>query len=116
MDVGIEQNPAYGFVIAMNKLTSWIIDPVKFAKVNVWGTWFWIAMVPISVFTGWVSLVEYVSALSIYALAGFHLSTYAAARTEIMQSETDNKLQQALEEINEILLKMRKFDPDDDRE
>lgn len=106
----------------MKWVTDWILDPKKFAKLNVYGAWFWIGMVPVSVLTGWLSLVEYVSALSIYALAGFHLSTYAAARTEILQAEADAKNQETLDKVRETLDKVRevldklvKMDPDDPR-
>ena len=37
-------------------------DPVFMRKVNGWLTVFWIVMIPISIATGWVSSVVYVSA------------------------------------------------------
>lgn len=90
-------------------MKSLILDPTKFMKLNAWMTVFWITMVPISVVLGWVNSVAYVSALSIYALVAAHLSTYAAARTEVLQSDFDKKLQEAVQ-------KLRKFDDDDPRE
>jgi hypothetical protein len=83
-----------------------ILDPKKFMVLNAVLTVFWIIMVPISILTGWVSTVEYVAALSIYALVAAHLSTYAAARTEVMQSESDERLHYAVQ-------KLKKLDPDD---
>lgn len=59
-------------------------------------------MVPVSILTGWVSTVEYVAALSIYALVVSHLSTYAAARTEVMQSEADKALHEAVHRLRKI--------------
>lgn len=93
-----------------------ITDPKWFMRLNAVLTVFWIIMVPISVLLGWVNAVAYVAALSIYALVAAHLSTYAAARTEVLQSESDAKLQKALDELSEVVLKLRKLDPDDDRE
>lgn len=86
-------------------MKSLILDPQKFMKLNAYLTVFWIVMVPVSILTGWVSTVEYVTALSIYALVAAHLSTYAAARTEVMQSEADKNLQEAVK-------RLRSIDPD----
>lgn len=72
-------------------------------------TVFWIVMVPVSILTGWVSTVEYVAALSIYALVAAHLSTYAAARTEVLQTDADAKLQEAVQ-------RLQKLDDDHDRD
>jgi hypothetical protein len=54
-------------------------------RVNGWLTVFWILMIPISLFTGWVSSVEYVSALSLWALVSGHWSAWQAARVEVEQ-------------------------------
>ena len=40
-------------------------DPVFMRRVNGWLTIFWIAMIPVSLATGWVNSVTYVSALSL---------------------------------------------------
>lgn len=72
-------------------------------------TVFWILMVPVSILMGWVSTVEYVAALSIYALVAAHLSTYAAARTEVLQTDADAKLQEAVQ-------RLQKLDEDHDRD
>lgn len=86
-----------------------ILNPTKFMVLNAVLTVFWIIMVPVSIMTGWVSTVEYVAALSIYALVASHLSTYAAARTEVLQSEAERRLE-------ELVKRLRKLDPDDERE
>ena len=39
-------------------------DPVFMRRVNGWLTIFWIAMIPISIVTHWISSVTYVAALS----------------------------------------------------
>lgn len=83
-----------------------ILNPKKFMVLNAVMTVFWIVMVPVSILLGWVSTVEYVAALSIYALVAAHLSTYAAARTEVLQTDADAKLHEAVQ-------KLKKLDPDD---
>lgn len=55
-------------------------------------------MVPVSILMGWVQSVEYVSALSIYALITGHLSTWQAARVEVKQEDQDNSQDEALHE------------------
>jgi len=62
-------------------------DPVFMRKVNGWLTLFWITMIPISIATGWVRSVTYVSALSLWALVTGHWSTWQAARVEVTQDE-----------------------------
>lgn len=56
-------------------------------------------MIPVSVVTGWISSVEYVSALSIYALVGAHLSTWQASRVEVRQEE--DQTEQVVNEIKQ---------------
>ena len=65
-------------------------DPVFMRRVNGWLTIFWVAMIPISLATGWVNSVTYVSALSLWALVSGHWSTWQAARVEVNQ-EADIK-------------------------
>ncbi|MEC5149817.1 hypothetical protein [Cryobacterium sp. GrIS_2_6] len=62
-------------------------DPAFMRKVNGWLTIFWIAMIPISLFTHWVDSVVYVSALSLWALVSGHWSAWQAARVEVKQEE-----------------------------
>jgi hypothetical protein len=54
--------------------------------VNGWLTIFWLAMIPVSLITGWVNSVVYVSALSLWALVSGHWSAWQAARVEVNQS------------------------------
>lgn len=42
-------------------------------------TMFWISMIPVSLATGWVKSVTYVSALSLWALVASHGAWWAAA-------------------------------------
>jgi hypothetical protein len=68
-------------------------------RVNGWLTLFWIAMIPISLLTGWVNSITYVSALSIWALVSGHWSTWQAARIEVTQQrEADERARQPIEE------------------
>jgi hypothetical protein len=54
-------------------------------RVNGYLALFWIAMIPISLATGWVKSVVYVSALSLWALVSGHWSAWQAARVEVNQ-------------------------------
>ena len=60
-------------------------DPVFMRRVNGWLTIVWIAMIPLSLITGWVRSVVYVSALSLWALVSGHWSAWQAARVEVEQ-------------------------------
>ncbi len=62
-------------------------DPVFMRRVNGWLTMFWLAMIPVSLATGWVKSVVYVSALSLWALVSGHWSAWQAARVEVAQAE-----------------------------
>jgi len=55
--------------------------------VNGWLTIFWIVMIPVSIFTGWISSVTYVAALSLWALVSGHWSAWQAARVEVEQAK-----------------------------
>jgi hypothetical protein len=66
-------------------------DPVFMRRVNGWLTIFWIVMIPVSLATGWVKSVVYVSALSLWALVSGHWSAWQAARVEVAQQEALNQ-------------------------
>jgi hypothetical protein len=66
-------------------------DPVFMRRVNGWLALFWLAMIPVSIVTGWISLTEYVSALSLWALVSGHWSAWQAARVEVKQDEQSNQ-------------------------
>lgn len=56
-------------------------------------------MIPISIATGWVKSVTYVSALSLWALVSGHWSTWQAARVEVtQQSQIDAEESHPVEE------------------
>src|SRR6478752_1146855 len=69
-------------------------DPVFMRRVNGWLTIFWLAMIPVSLATGWVKSVTYVSALSLWALVSGHWSAWQAARVEVAQSVEAQKLEE----------------------
>ena len=66
-------------------------DPVFMRRVNGWLTMFWLAMIPVSLATGWVTSVTYVSALSLWALVSGHWSAWQAARVEVEQSREQRR-------------------------
>jgi hypothetical protein len=67
-------------------------DPVFMRRVNGWLTVFWIAMIPVSYVTHWLSSVVYVSALSLWALVAGHWSSWQAARVEVEQNKEASDL------------------------
>ena len=60
-------------------------DPVFMRRVNGWLTVVWIVMIPVSIATGWIHSVAYISALSLWALVSGHWSAWQAARVEVEQ-------------------------------
>ena len=66
-------------------------DPIFMRRVNGWLTIFWIVMIPVSLFTGWISSVTYVAALSLWALVSGHWSAWQAARVEVQQAQEMEK-------------------------
>lgn len=74
-------------------------DPVFMRRVNGWLTIFWVAMIPVSLVTGWVKSVVYVSALSLWALVSGHWSAWQAARVEVVQQqEIERQKEEPVEE------------------
>jgi hypothetical protein len=72
-------------------------DPVFMRRVNGWLTIVWLAMIPVSLATGWVKSVVYVSALSLWALVSGHWSAWQAARVEVnQQAEEEARKQEDL--------------------
>ena len=77
-------------------------DPVFMRRVNGWLTIFWIIMIPVSVATGWVKSVVYVSALSLWALVSGHWAAWQAARVEVQQQK-DAEARAARDEAEEVV-------------
>ena len=66
-------------------------DPKFMRRVNGWLTLFWIAMIPVSLFTGWISSVTYIAVLSLWALVSGHWSAWQAARVEVAQQADEER-------------------------
>ena len=74
-------------------------DPVFMRRVNGWLTIFWIVMIPVSIVTGWIHSVAYISALSLWALVSGHWSGWQAARVEVAQQrEQDERANNPIEQ------------------
>jgi hypothetical protein len=80
-------------------------DPVFMRRVNGWLTVFWLAMIPVSIETHWISSVTYVAALSLWALVSGHWSAWQAARVEVNQ-ERESKERDAADVPGEIVDRM----------
>ncbi len=74
-------------------------NPVFMRRVNGWFTMFWLAMIPVSIITGWISSVTYVAVLSLWALVSGHWAAWQAARVEVtQQAEQDAMLAEPIEQ------------------
>src|SRR4051794_41555352 len=60
-------------------------DPVFMRRLNGWLTIFWLLMIPVSIWTHWISSVAYVAALTLWGLVSGHWSAWQAARVEVKQ-------------------------------
>lgn len=76
-------------------------DPVFMRRVNGWLTIFWLLMIPVSIVTGWINSVAYISALSLWALVSGHWSAWQAARVEVHQQQ-DADVQDVLEAVEDL--------------
>lgn len=93
-------------------------DPMFMRKVNGWLTIFWLIMIPVSLFTGWISSVTYVAALSLWALVSGHWSAWQAARVEVRQEEEQRRAEEdpVEERVVEKLVAETTVDPLPNRE
>jgi len=74
-------------------------DPVFMRRLNGWLTVLWVLMIPVSIASGWVHSVTFLSALSLWALVSGHWSTWQAARVEVTQQrELDEREQHPIEQ------------------
>lgn len=51
----------------------------KHGKRHIVLTWFWVLMIPLSIITGWIHSIVFVSAISLYANVASHWSAYEGA-------------------------------------
>jgi hypothetical protein len=61
------------------------VGPTLIRRVHGWLTVLWIAMIPVSIWLGWLHSVAYVSCLSLWALVSGHWSAWQASRVEVEQ-------------------------------
>src|SRR3954454_19166631 len=54
-------------------------------RLNGWLTIFWLLMIPVSIWTHWISSVAYVAALTLWGLVSGHWSAWQGARVEVKQ-------------------------------
>lgn len=74
-------------------------------------TIFWlITSFPLVILFG--NIVVFVSWLSVYAIVVAHWSSWQAARTEVAQTESDQKMHELLTSVHELVVRLRKMDPD----
>ncbi|MDX6631719.1 MAG: hypothetical protein QOH00_3965 [Gaiellales bacterium] len=85
-------------------------DPVFMRRINGWLTIFWVAMIPVSLATGWVKSVTYVSALSLWALVSGHWSAWQAARVEVHQDD-DANVEDVLRALSELRAELAQTRP-----
>lgn len=76
-------------------------DPVFMRRVNGWLTVFWLVMIPVSIWTHWISSVTYVAALALWSLVSGHWSGWQAARVEVKQELQEERREQVADEIVE---------------
>src|SRR4029079_17184500 len=76
-------------------------DPKLLRRLNGGLTILWIAMIPVSLVTGWLRSVTFVAALSLWALVSGHWSAWQAARVEQRQDD-DATVAEVLEEIRQL--------------
>lgn len=86
-------------------------DPVFMRRVNGWLTMFWVAMIPVSLATGWVKSVTYVSALSLWALVSGHWSAWQAARVEVNQEIEAKKKDDIAGQVVEQVIEKTDVEP-----
>jgi hypothetical protein len=60
-------------------------DPVAMMHLHKWLTFFWMGMMPLAIWTGWIYLTAFISVISIYTCFTGHWSTYQATRVEVNQ-------------------------------
>jgi len=84
-------------------------DPVSMMHLNKWLTFFWMGMMPLAIWTGWIYLTAFISVISIYTCFTGHWSTYQAARVEVNQlREAERNKQAAAEEARRTATEITK--------
>jgi hypothetical protein len=74
--------------VIIDKLSCFVpSEPRQLQRFHGWLTVVWIIMIPISIVTGWLWSLAFVSAASIYANFASHFASWQAARTEVKQDQ-----------------------------
>jgi hypothetical protein len=79
-------------------------DPVFMRRLNGWLTLFWLLMIPVSIWTHWISSVTYVAALTLWGLVSGHWSAWQAARVEVNQQAQDERHEEVAEQMVEKIV------------
>jgi len=74
-------------------------DPVFMRRLNGWLTVFWIAMIPVSIWTHWISSITYVAALTLWGLVSGHWSAWQAARVEVKQEVQEERHEEVADQM-----------------
>jgi hypothetical protein len=89
----------------MQRLWSRLLeDPVLMRRTQGWVTILWVVMIPLSLATGWVKSVTFVSALSLWALVASHGAWWAAASVEVRQAEREAEQEDIAAEVVEKIV------------
>lgn len=70
------------------KTPSWLTEPRKLRQFHAAMTLLWLAMIPVSVFTGLKDSVPFLVFISLWALVGAHWSAWQAVRAEEESKKT----------------------------
>lgn len=73
----------------VDRMSNALEDATLMKRVQGWLVVFFVALIPISIATGWINSVAYVSALSLWALVASHGAWWAAASVEVKQDEAE---------------------------
>jgi len=74
-------------------------DPTFMRRLNGWLTVFWIAMIPVSIWTHWISSITYVAALTLWGLVSGHWSAWQAARVEVKQEAQEERHEEVADQM-----------------
>lgn len=65
----------------------WVKDPVFLRRFHGWATLFFLILGPVSWWLDWLSSVEFVAYLSLWALVASHWAAWQSSRVEVKQDE-----------------------------
>lgn len=65
----------------------WLQSPQFMMQFHGWATIFFIVLTPVSIQLGWINALEFVAALSLWALVAAHWSAWQSVRVEMKQDK-----------------------------